>query len=110
MIKFVNATEMRSENASDRARVCGSVRVSADGAINRAGVQAGAATDAVQSVALFGIGEQFGAAIIEKDDVKFFGACEFVRSARAADQSVVASDGLARAGCGEHRPKQREIL
>ena len=53
MTKFVNAAEMRSQDTSNWARVCGAVGVSADGAIYRTGIQTRAATDAVKRVALF---------------------------------------------------------
>ena len=52
--------------------------VSAYGAKDGARVQARAATDAVKRVALFGVGEQIRAAIIQKHDVKFFRAGELV--------------------------------
>ena len=63
-----------------------------------------------ESVALFGIGQQFGAAVIEQDDVELLRAVAFTRLARAAVHGVVAGHGLAGAGGCQHWKKQSEIL
>ena len=51
------AAQVRRDDAADRALVGRAVTVTADGFVNRAGVQARAATDAVERVALLGVGE-----------------------------------------------------
>src|SRR5580693_5906028 len=110
MVKLVNAAQMRSENAADWAGIGGAIAVPANGAKHRAHVEAGAAADAMQHVALLNVCEQFASAIVEQDDVKFLGAVDLIRLPRAADQSVIASDWLASAGGGEDGPKQRKVL
>src|ERR1700751_399991 len=110
MVELINAAQMRSENAADWTGVRGAVGVAAHSAKHRADVEAGAAADAMQHVALFDIREQFASAIVEQYDMEFFGPINLIRLTRAADQSVIASDWLAGAGGGEDGPKQREIL
>src|SRR5580692_573937 len=91
VVKLINAAQVRSEYAADWTGVRGAIGVAAHSAKHRAHVEAGAAADAMQHVALFDVREQFASAIVEEYDVKFFGAVDFVRLARAADQSVIAS-------------------
>src|ERR1700751_791129 len=110
MVELINAAQMRSENAADWTGVRGAVGVAAHSAKHRADVEAGAAADAMQPVALLDIREQFRSAIVEQYDMEFFGTINLIRLPRAADQSVIASDWLAGAGGGEDRPQQREIL
>src|ERR1700720_3215158 len=95
MLKLVEPAQMGSEHAADWSRVGGAVGVAADGAKHRAHVAAGAATDAMQDIPLFDIREQFAPAIVEQDDVKFFGAVHFVWLPWPANQSVIAGDWLA---------------
>src|ERR1700723_41467 len=110
MVELVNSAEMRSEDAADRAGIRGAIGVAANSAKHRAHVEAGTAADAMQYVALLDVREQFGSAIVEQDDMEFFGAVDFVWLAWAADQRVVASDRLAGAGSGKDGPKQGEVL
>ena len=110
MVELVNSAEMRSEDAADRSGIRGAIGVAANSAKHRAHVEAGAAAYAMQHVALLDVREQFASAIVEEYDMKFFGAVDFVWLAWAADQRVVASDGLAGAGGGEDGPKQGEVL
>ena len=65
VLELIEAAQMRSQHASDRAGICGAVGVAAYGAKYRAGVQARAAADAVQDVALLGVGEKFAASVVE---------------------------------------------
>ena len=109
-MKLVDPAQVRSEDAADWAGVRGAIGVAAHSAKHRADVEAGAAADAMQHVALFDVREQFASAIVEQYDMEFFGPIDLIRLARAADQSVIASDRLAGAGGGEDGPKQREIL
>src|SRR5579862_3076408 len=110
MVKLVNAAQMGSENAADWARISGAVSVAANSAKHRANIEAGAAANAMQHVALLDVREQFGSAIVEQHDVEFLGAVDLIRLARAANQSVIAGDGLASACSGKDGPKQGEIL
>src|ERR1700722_5137037 len=110
MVELVNSAEMRREDAADRSGIRGAIGVAANSAKHRAHVEAGTAADAMQYVALLDLREQFASAIVEEYDVKFFGPIDLIRLARAADQRVVANDGLAGAGGGEDGAKQGEIL
>src|SRR5579862_3376454 len=110
MVKLVNAAQMGSENAADWARISGAVSVAANSAKHRANIEAGAAANAMQHVALLDVREQFGSAIVEQHDVEFLGAVDLIRLSRAANQSVIAGDGLASACGGKDGPKQGEIL
>src|ERR1700733_9933949 len=101
---------MRSENATNRPGISGSVGVAADSAKHGADVEAGTATNAMQHLTLLNVREQFAPAIVEENDVKFLGAIDLVRFARAANQCVVASDWLAGARRCQHGPKQCEVL
>src|ERR1700722_12604980 len=107
MVELVNSAEMRSEDAADRSGIRGAIGVAANSAKHRAHVEAGTAADAMQHVALLDVREQFGSAIVEQDDMEFFGPIDLIRLAWAADQRVVASDRLARASGGKDGPKQR---
>ena len=76
---------MRGEHAANRALIRGSVGVAADGAKHGTRVQTCTASNAMQDVALLGVGEELAAAVIEENDVKFFGAVGLVRAARPTD-------------------------
>ena len=98
MLKFVETAQVGRKHAADRALIRGAVTVAADRAKHRTRVQTRAAANALQHVALLCVRQQFAAAVVEQDHVKLLGAVGFVRLARAADQRVVAGDGLAGAG------------
>src|SRR6202008_3618726 len=94
MLKLVEPAQVGCEHAADRSRGGSAVGVVANGAKHRAHIQARAAADAMQDVALFDISEQFAPAIVEQDDVKFFWAVHFVWLPRPANQRVIAGDWL----------------
>src|SRR5260221_14779267 len=83
MFPLLQPAQMRGQHRSDRPRVSGSIGMPAYVFKNRTNVQAGAAADAMQRIALLTIREQFGASVIQKDHVIFLGAVEFPRLARA---------------------------
>jgi len=70
-------------------------------------VEARAAADAVERVALLGVGQQFGAAIVEQDDVELLRSVDFAGLARSAVKRVVTGKGLPGAGGGEHGRRGR---
>lgn len=96
MLKFVEAAQLRSEHAANRALIRCGVGMSADDAVDGAGIQTGAAANAMQDFAFFGVGQQFAAAVVQKHDVKLVRAADLVGLSRPADQRVVTSDVLAR--------------
>jgi hypothetical protein len=58
-------------------------------------IQARAATDAIQRLAFFRIGQQFRAAVIEQQQVKLVGAIDFVFAARSGKKRRVDRERLA---------------
>jgi len=95
MVKLVNAAQMRSENAADWAGIGGAIGVAAHSAKHRADVEAGAAADAMQHVALFDIREQFASAIVEQYDMEFFGPIWTTNWPVPNWQSLVSTSGRA---------------
>ena len=89
MLKFFDAAEVGGENAAYGSLISCAVRVASDVAINGADVQAGTAADTVQDFALFWIGEQIGASVVEQDDMEFFGAIDLSGLAGAANECLV---------------------
>ena len=77
MFPVLQSAQVRRDDRADRALVSCAVGVAADVLENRADIEARAATDAVERVALFGVGEQFRAAVVEQDDVKLLRAVDF---------------------------------
>src|SRR5580693_7096342 len=110
MRPFLCVAQMRRDDGADRALIGGAVRVAADILVNRADVETCAAADAMESVALLGIGKQAGATVIEEDHVKFLRAVGFALLPWSADQRTIRGDGLARATPGQQRPEQRKVF
>src|SRR5579859_4188904 len=77
MFPILQTAQMRSDDGADGTTVGGAVGVAADVTENGADIQAGTAADAMECIALLRIGEEFGAMIIQKDHVPFFGAIGF---------------------------------
>ena len=96
MFPILQAAQMRRDDRADRAAVSRAVGVAADVAENRADVQARAAADAVQRVALLGVGEQFGAAIVEQDDVPFLRAVASRRAGAGRNTSCCSTSSAGR--------------
>src|SRR5262250_2232248 len=105
----LTATQVRREHTADGPLIRGAIRVAADIAVHRTDIQAGAAADAVQHLALFGVCQQTAAAVVEQHDVKLFRAVSFSRLAWSGDQRAIRGDRLAGAGGGESGPKSGEI-
>ena len=75
--------------------------MAADLAIDRASVQASAAADTPKGFAILGLGEDFGAAVVQQDEVKFLGPIFFAGAARAAEDAGVDGHWLAGGTAGE---------
>ena len=93
MFPILQPAQVRRDDRADRAVISRAVGVAADVSENRADVQASAAADAVERVALLGVRQQFRAVIVQQHDVTFFRAVGFAGLARAAIQRVVAGHG-----------------
>src|SRR5271156_254356 len=94
MLPILQAAQMGRDDRADRALVGRAVGMAADVFENRADVEARAAADAVERVALLGVGQQLRAAIVEQDDVKLLRAVAFAGLARTAVKRVVTGEGL----------------
>ena len=110
MFPILQTAQVRRDHAADRAAVGRAVGVAADVLEDGADVEARAAADAVEGVALFRISEQLGAAVVEQHDVVFLRTVAFARLARTAVHRVVAGEGLAGTGGREHRQEERQVL
>src|SRR6266540_2517668 len=84
MFPILQATQMRRDDRADGAGISRAVGVAAHVAENWADIQARAATDAMQRIALLGVRQQLRAAVIEQHHVIFLGAIEFARLTRTA--------------------------
>jgi len=67
-------TEVRRDHRSNRALVGGAVGEAADILEDRADIQAGAATNAVEAVPLLGVGEDRRPRVVEEDQMHLLGA------------------------------------
>ena len=110
MFPILQAAQMRRDDRTDRAAVSRAVSVAADVPKNRADVQAGAAADAMERVALLGIGQEFGAMIVQQHDMPFLGTVAFAGLAGAGIHCVVTRQRLTGAHRGQHGQKKRKIF
>ncbi len=109
MFPILKPAQMRCDDRANRPLISRAVTVTADVFENRANIQTGAATDAVQRVTLFGVRQQFRAAVVQQHDVKLLRAVGFARLSRPAIKRVVAGDGLPRARRRQHGQEQGEV-
>ena len=109
MLPILKPAQVRRDDRANRTLIGRAITVPADVFENRTNVQTGATADAVERIALFGIRQQFRAAVVQQYDVKFFRAVGFARLAWAAVKCIVAGDGLSRARRGQHWQKQRQV-
>src|SRR5437868_3270329 len=82
----------RGQNAADRSRIDAAVSVASDPPVNRAGVQTSAAADTLQALAKRR-SENFRAAIVQNNEMKFLRPIDLTFPARPGDQ------------CGVHRKR-----
>ena len=80
--------ELRRDDGADGSRVDPRKTVAADLAVDRAGVQTGAAANAVERLALAAVGQQPRAAVIEQHHVEFVGPVDFAAAPRAAEETT----------------------
>ncbi len=110
MLPILQPAQVGRDDPADGPRVGRAVGVAAHVAIDRADVQARAAADAVERVALFGVGQQRRAVVVEQDDVELLRAVRFARLARAAVHRVVAADQLPGTHRRQHRQEQGKVF
>ena len=91
MLPIQQAAQVWRDHRADRPLVSCAVSVTADVFKDRTDVQARAAADAVQRIALFRIGKQAGAVVVEEYDVKLLRSIRFARL-RRIDHAYVVFD------------------
>src|SRR5882672_9609762 len=106
----ITAAQMRREHTTNWSLVGCVVGMSTNVAIHRTYIQARATADAGQHFPLFCICKQAAAAVVQKDDVKFFWAVGFSGASWPANQSAVRGDRLACTRGSQHRPQGSQVL
>src|SRR5256885_16752119 len=96
MLPVLQPAQMGCDHRADRSGVGGAVSVAADVAKDGTDVQAGAATDAMEGVALLGIREQFRATIIQEHDMILFRSVGLAWLPRPPIKRVVTGERLTR--------------
>src|SRR5436190_7602534 len=74
---ILQSSEVGCNDRTYRPRVSCSIGMAADITKNRADIEAGAAADAMKRIPLLSIRQQFGAAIIQQNDMELFGPIRF---------------------------------
>src|SRR5438046_7551629 len=110
MLPVLQAAQMRCDHGTDGAGIGGAVSMAAYVPVNGTDVQASAAANTMERVALFRIGEKFSAAIVQEHHMVFIRAVRFSGLPRPAIHGVVTGDGLA-GSCGrQHRKEEGKVL
>src|SRR5690606_29735414 len=84
----------RVQDGADRPRVDPAVGVTPDLAVDRAGVQAGTATDAPERVAQLRVRQHRAPTVVDQHHVHLFGSFGFALAARALEDRHVAAGAL----------------
>src|SRR5580658_1085862 len=77
---------------------------------NGTDIQTRATANAVQHLALLGIGQQLAAPVVDQHYMEFVRPVGFARTPRTADQRAISSNALPRPGSREYRPKYSQIF
>ena len=102
------AERARRVHRADRPRIDAAVRVAADLLVDRAGVQARSAADAVEDLLELGA-EHVRAAVVHEHDVHLGRAVRIVGAPRTGDDVGVDREGLAGATAGEDPQRHRQV-
>ncbi len=103
MVPLLESAQMGRNHRADGSLIGRAIGQAADILENRADVEAGAAADAVQGIALLGVGQDTGAGVVHEDEVEFLRSIAFAFLPRTRIERVVARHRLAGAGGGQHR-------
>ena len=106
--RVVEPDEQRQEHRAHRARVDRAVRGAAGLPVDRADVQAGAAADAREHLAVLRA-EQVRAAVVDDHDVQLLGPVLLARPPRPGQERRVDAEPLPRAAAGEQPEQHGEI-
>ncbi len=102
------AGEQRAEHGADGAGIHAAVGVAAGLAVDRADVEAGAATDAAEDLAAVA-GQHFCTAVVDEDDVRLLRAVRLAGGFGAADELVVNGELLAGARATDQVEEEPEV-
>ena len=100
--------QLRSKNRADRPGVDRGIGVAAGLAIDRAGIQARGATNALQRLLRFGVMQDGAASVVEQDDVKFLRPIAGVRRRSRSSCRGSFARRLRSAAAFEGRPRGPE--
>ena len=107
---FVDAVKLRRDDRADRSRINPRIIVPADLAVHRAMIQTSAAADAIKRLALLGIAQQLGSAVVEQHHVKLVRAVDFARAPRSGEKRRVHRERLAGGAASQQVQKHGQIL
>ena len=110
MFPVFEATQVRSDYTADGTLIGGAISVPSDIFEYGTNIKAGATADAPQGVALFGVGEQAGAVIVEQHNVHFERAITLVVLSGTSQLRIVAGEVLASSGCCQHGEHQCQVF
>src|SRR5208283_3616579 len=98
MLELRDAVQMRRKHAADRSGIRSAVGVSSDVPEDGTDIQTRPTTNAVQYLALFRIGQQLAASVVDQHHMEFVRSIRFALAPRTADQRAIRSNALPRAG------------
>ena len=107
---LLDSVKLRCQDRSDRARVHPGIIVPANLAIHRTMIQACPATDAIQRLALAFVGQHFGAAVVEQDQIELVRPINFARPPGTAHERRVNGHRLSRGAAPQDGQENRQIL
>src|SRR5271165_2947816 len=105
MFPIRQSAQMRRNDRTDRPLISRAVRLSTNIPENRTDIQARTASNAVERISLFRVGQQLSPTVVKEDNVKLLWSVYFVRLPRPADHGIVAGELLSCSGRSKHRQK-----
>src|SRR5208282_2918335 len=110
VLELLDAIQMRSKHAADRPGISRAISVPSYVAEDGTDIQTRATANTVQHFALFGIGQQLAASVVDQHHMEFLRSVHFARAARTSNQRAVGRDALPSAGSSQHRPKHSQVF
>ena len=106
----IHAQKLRRDDGADRPGIDPRKTVAADLAIHRAVIQARAAADAVERLALLAIRQQLGAAVVEQHHVELIRPVDLLAAPRPGEKRSVDRERLAGGAAAQQLQKHGQIL
>ena len=97
-------------HTTDRSTVRGSVSMSADVFVDRTGIQASTAADAVKAFTLLGVGENIRSSVVKQNDIHLFRTIRLVWLARTAYDRIVYGHLLTCPESRQQGPEKCEVI